>query len=46
MIRPQGVLIGDDYPHWREVEKAFDNFFGDRGEVPLEVDPPKCRIFK
>jgi predicted O-methyltransferase YrrM len=46
MIRPRGVLIGDDYPHWPEVKKAFDDFFGNRGKVPFEVDPPKCRIFK
>lgn len=46
MIRPQGVLIGDDYPHWPEVKKAFDDFFVGQSKFPFEVDPPKCRIFK
>ncbi len=46
MIRPQGVLIGDDYPHWPGVKKAFDDFFLDQGRYPFDFDPPKCRIFK
>lgn len=46
MIRPQGVLIGDDYPHWPEVKKAFDDFFSGQGKFPFEVAPPKCRIFR
>ncbi|KLK94521.1 methyltransferase [Microvirga vignae] len=46
MIRPRGVLIGDDYPHWPEVKKAFDDFFSGQGKFPFEVDPPKCRIFR
>jgi Methyltransferase domain len=46
MVRPQGTLIGDDYPHWPEVRKAFDDFFMSQGRFPFEFDPPKCRIFK
>ena len=46
MIRPEGVLIGDDYPHWPEVKKAFDDFFVDQGKFPFEFYAPKCRIFK
>jgi hypothetical protein len=46
MIRPGGVLIGDDYPHWPGVKKAFDDFFAAEGKFPFEFDPPKCRIFK
>ncbi len=46
MIRQGGVLIGDDYPHWPEVKKAFDDFFITQGKFPFDVDPPKCRIIK
>jgi hypothetical protein len=40
------VLIGDDYPHWPGVKKAFDDFFAAEGKFPFEFDEPKCRIFK
>jgi hypothetical protein len=46
MIRPQGVLIGDDYPHWPGVKRAFDDFFIGQSKFPFDADPPKCRIFK
>jgi hypothetical protein len=46
MIRQPGVLIGDDYPHWPEVKRAFDDFFVAEGMYPFEFDAPKCRIFK
>ncbi|WP_230530858.1 class I SAM-dependent methyltransferase [Microvirga roseola] len=46
MIRPGGILIGDDYPYWDGVRTAFDDFFAELGKTPLEFDPPKCRITK
>lgn len=46
MIRPGGMLIGDDYPDWPGVKAAFDDFFGEEGKVPFDVAPPKCRIVK
>jgi hypothetical protein len=46
MIRPRGILIGDDYPHWPEVKRAFDDYFAGLSMSPLEFEAPKCRIFK
>jgi hypothetical protein len=46
MIRPGGVLIGDDYPDWPGVKAAFDDFFSGLDRVPLEFEAPKCRVFK
>ncbi|ANY80518.1 methyltransferase [Microvirga ossetica] len=46
MLKPGGVLIGDDYPHWPGVKKAFDDFFTEQGRFPFEFEEPKCRIFK
>jgi hypothetical protein len=46
MIRSQGVLIGDDYPHWPGVKRAFDDLFIGQSKFPFDADPPKCRIFK
>jgi Methyltransferase domain len=46
MIRPQGVLIGDDYPDWPGSKKAFDDFFIRQSKFSFDAAPPKCRIFK
>ena len=50
LIRPGGVLIGDDYNTdgvtWPEVRQAFDDYFGHLGLTPFEIAPPKCRIRK
>ena len=47
MLRPGGMLLGDDYypgnPTWPGVVKAFDEFFG-KGAV--EHSEGKCRIRK
>lgn len=46
MIRPGGILIGDDYPHWEGVKRAFDDFFATVEKQSFEFDPPKCRVLK
>ena len=49
LIRPGGLLIGDDYLHdgqWPGVLAAFDAFFGARGLTPFEFGDSKCRIRK
>jgi predicted O-methyltransferase YrrM len=48
LLRPGGILIGDDYdPHWLGVVRAFNEFFGALGIDPgEEVENVKCRIRK
>jgi predicted O-methyltransferase YrrM len=49
LVRPGGILIGDDYNTngvWPEVRQAFDEFFSQLGITSFEVTPPKCRIRK
>jgi hypothetical protein len=49
LLRPGGILIGDDYAPeggWVEVRRAFDDFFTRRELVPIENIHNKCRIFK
>jgi hypothetical protein len=49
LVKPGGILIGDDYNTngvWPEVRQAFDEFFGEAGLTPFDVAPPKCRIRK
>jgi len=48
MLRPGGILIGDDYdPHWLGVVRAFNEFFGALGINPSDdVENVKCRIRK
>lgn len=49
LIRPGGMLIGDDYNtngEWPEVRQAFDEYFGKRDLSPFEFDPPKCKVRK
>ncbi|HWB51991.1 MAG TPA: class I SAM-dependent methyltransferase [Stellaceae bacterium] len=45
-LAPGGLLIGDDYPGWTSVQRAFDDFFGALGLTPLENDGTKCRVRK
>ncbi|MBV8523326.1 MAG: class I SAM-dependent methyltransferase, partial [Acetobacteraceae bacterium] len=40
LVRPGGILIGDDYNTngvWPEVRQAFDEFFGQLRLTPFEV---------
>ena len=49
LLRPGGVLIGDDYHTdglWPDVRKAFDTFAAQQGGIPIEADAPKCRMVK
>jgi hypothetical protein len=49
LVRPGGILIGDDYNTngvWPEVREAFDEFFGHLRLMPFDVLPPKCRVRK
>lgn len=49
LLRPGGILIGDDYHTdglWPDVRKAFDGFAAQLGGLPIEADPPKCRLIK
>ena len=49
LLRPGGLLIGDDYyehTHWPGVKQAFDEFFGSRRSSPLENAHGKCRVWK
>ncbi|MEJ0052108.1 MAG: class I SAM-dependent methyltransferase [Methylovirgula sp.] len=52
ILRPGGILIGDDYQKeggWVEVRRAFDDFFEPLGLYPFECSPSgsnKCRITK
>jgi len=51
MLKPGGMLIGDDYnpapsPHWAEVRQGFDEVFGRLGLTPLENAAGKCRVSK
>jgi predicted O-methyltransferase YrrM len=50
LLKPGGVLIGDDYYMngvWPGVRRAFDEFFGALGYLlPLENDTGKCRVTK
>jgi hypothetical protein len=49
LLRPGGILIGDDYNTngvWPEVRQAFDDYFGALGLMPFDVAPPKCRVRK
>jgi len=49
LLRPGGVLIGDDYHTdglWPDVRRAFDVFAAQRGGLAIEADPPKCRLVK
>ncbi len=44
-MRAGGILIGDDYGSWREVRRAFDDFFRSLG-LPIEHKGNKCMIIK
>lgn len=46
LLRPGGILIGDDYEAWPGVHRAFDDFFGALGLAPFEYEGNKCRIVK
>jgi tetratricopeptide (TPR) repeat protein len=46
LLKPGGLLIGDDYDLWPEVKRGFDDFFGPRGLTPFEFGSNKCRIRK
>jgi hypothetical protein len=49
LLRPGGMLIGDDYyaeVHWPGVKRAFDEFFGGTNLYPFEHVGGKCRIVK
>jgi predicted O-methyltransferase YrrM len=49
LVRPGGILIGDDYNTngtWPEVREAFDQFFGRLRLAPFDILPPKCRVRK
>jgi len=46
ILAPGGLFIGDDYPGWGTVKKAFDDFFGALGLLPIENDNNKCRVRK
>jgi hypothetical protein len=46
LLKPGGTLIGDDYPDFPTVVKAFDDFFGELGLVPIEASDSKCRVHK
>jgi len=49
ILRPGGILIGDDYSPeggWPGVRMAFDDFFKEIGLYPIENSPAKCRIRK
>lgn len=49
LLRPGGILIGDDYNTngaWPGVRQAFDEYFGEVGLTPFEAAPPKCLIRK
>ncbi len=49
LLRPGGVLIGDDYDtggSWPDVRRAYDDFFAAQGLVPFEYGGNKCRIRK
>lgn len=48
LLRPGGILIGDDYNRdgaWPEVRQAFDDFFGRRGIGFVDAEA-KCLIRK
>jgi hypothetical protein len=36
-LSPSGVLVIDDYGHWRGARRAVDEFFADRRDAPLLV---------
>jgi SAM-dependent methyltransferase len=44
LLRPGGIMIGDDYP-WPGVKKAADEF-SEAKALPLEVDGPKWTLRK
>ena len=44
LLRPGGILIGDDYP-WPGVKRAADEFAAAQG-LPLEVSDPKWVLRK
>jgi hypothetical protein len=51
LLKPGGILVGDDYKPESEggfvdVRRAFDDFFGPLGLVPIENTGAKCRIIK
>lgn len=49
LLRPGGLLIGDDYyehTHWPGVKQAFDTFFSPARPSPLENAYGKCRVYK
>jgi hypothetical protein len=51
LLRPGGILIGDDYTTeggWPGVRQAFDEFFTAQGvcPIPLENHNYKCRVVK
>ena len=49
LLSPGGMLIGDDYSPgmgWFEVSRAFDEYFGQLGLLPLEHTGNKCRVTK
>ena len=48
-LLPGGLLIGDNYltdGGWPDVRRAFDDFFGALGLLPIEHTGGKCRILK
>jgi hypothetical protein len=46
LLEPGGMLIGDDYPDWEGVRRAFDRFFSERNLFPFVYGGNKCRIQK
>jgi hypothetical protein len=47
LLRPGGLLIGDDYSEgWPGVVGAFNDFFAKRGISYLEDISNKCRVVK
>jgi cephalosporin hydroxylase len=49
LLRPGGLLIGDDYRagnDWPDVKRAFDDYFRALGLIPIENANDKCRLFK
>lgn len=46
LLRPGGLLIGDDYEAWAGVRAAFDEFAATQQLPPIEYAENKCRLFK
>lgn len=46
VLEPGGVLIADDYPQWRGVKQAVDEFRATRAHTEFEFDSDKARMWK